>query len=134
MDDKTGIPEEAPDWLISKDGGKLLYEQLAVALNEIGFVRWIHQNALVTYCESWERERLLQEQIIEEGSVIVNKERKTKYLHPALNAQKMAQNEMARQAKILGMEVSQLESLGVVHKKNEADKDDPNDANSYLPS
>lgn len=127
------ISEEPPEWMNASESALDMYRILAVALNEIGLVRAIHQNALVTYCESWEREREMQKTIEDDGAVAENPEKGTLYIHPATNVQKMAQNEMARQAKILGMEVSQLDALRVAKPDNSAEKDDPKDANSYLP-
>lgn len=128
------IPEEPPEWMNSSAEAEELYRVLAVALNEIGLVRSIHAHALVTYCESWDRDRDLQKDIAVEGEVLENPEKGTKYLHPALNAQKMAQNEQARQAKILGMEVAQLDALRISPPQSSpGSTDDPTDANSYLP-
>lgn len=135
--DKVGgdpIPETVPAWMHASAEAEDLYRALAVALNEIGLVRSIHAHALVTFCESWDRDRDLQKDIAREGEVLENLEKGTKYVHPALNAQKMAQNEMARQAKILGMEVAQLDALRIAPPpKSSGPTDDPTDANSYLP-
>lgn len=129
-----GIAVDPPSWMNASKEAEDLYRSLAVALNEIGLVRSFHVHALVTLCESWDRDRDLQKDIIVDGEVLENEEKGTRYLHPALNAQKMAQNEMARQAKILGMEVAQLAALrGSNPPKPPGSGNDPTDANSYLP-
>ena len=120
------LPETSPKSITDKEAKKM-YKLYAVQLNKIGRVNILHQDALINYCEAWSRSRRLQAEIEEYGEVLTS-DKGNKYINPAVNAQKMAQNEMARQAKELGLDSKSLLDASFKQESTQ----DPNDPNAYL--
>ena len=115
IDSKEGSNEislVAPSYMMNDQEARSLYEELAPALSENGHVQKIHERNLVLYSEEAVRERNLLQKIEDEGSVQESPATGGLYAHPAENVRKMCLNEMARQLKIMGLEIDQLEKSG----------------------
>ncbi len=127
---EEGIPLEPPSWM-SKDVLAVdFYTAIAEALNEIGSAKAFQQFNLGLLSEAWSHHRKLEEQILEDGEVLENPEKGTKYMNPARISQITRAKDIQRECENLGITVKQLSILAPMKPK--IDKKDEKDAANYM--